>query len=96
MDYIRATTEKSGITILTRNLCRDFEQKLAGSLKNNPKYFWRYSKSKLKNKTGLADIQKEDGSLIGNDHEKAEILNKYFTSLFKMEDTDTIHIMNEP
>ena len=40
-------------------------------------------------------MQKEDGSLTSDDHEKAEILNKYFTSVFTREDTDTIPIMNE-
>ncbi|KAK2149969.1 hypothetical protein LSH36_428g01051 [Paralvinella palmiformis] len=64
-------------------------------MKNSPKEFWRYYKSKLKNKTGLGDIQKEDGSLTNDDHEKAEILNKYFTSVFTREDTDTKLIMNE-
>ena len=38
---------------------------------------------------------KEDGSLTNDDHEKAEILNKYFTSVFTRENTDTILIMNE-
>jgi len=95
MDYIRATTEKIEFTTLTRNLCRDFELKLAASLKNSPKDFWRYCKCKLKNKTGLGDIQKEDGSLTGDDHEKAETLNEYFTRVFTREDTDTIPIMNE-
>ncbi|KAK2154325.1 hypothetical protein LSH36_271g07045 [Paralvinella palmiformis] len=59
--------------IITCNL-----QKLAATLKGNPKDVWRYCKSKLKNKTGLGDIQREVGSLTSDDHEKAEILNKYF------------------
>ena len=52
-------------------------------------------KFKLKNKTGLVDTQKEDDSLINDDHEEAEILNKYFTRMFIREDTDTIPIMNK-
>ncbi|KAK2142378.1 hypothetical protein LSH36_963g00061 [Paralvinella palmiformis] len=80
---------------LTRNLCRDFERELAANLKDNSKDFWTYCKSKLNNKTGLGDIQNEDGSLTSDDHEKAEILNKYFTSVFTREDTYTIPIVNE-
>ena len=90
IDYIRATTEKNEFTTLTRNLCRDFERKLAGNLKNNPKDFWRYCKSKLKNKTGLGDIRTEEGNLTSDDLEKADILNRYFTSVFTRE--DTVHI----
>jgi len=80
MDYIHATTEKNEFTTPTRSLCRDFEWMLA---------------AKLNNKTSLGDIQKEDGSLTSVDHEKAELLNKYFTSVFTREDTDTMPIMNE-
>ena len=76
-------------------MCRDFERKLEASPKDNSKDFWTYCKSKLNNKTGLGDIQNEDGSLTSDDHEKAEILNKYFTRMFIREDTDTIPIMNE-
>jgi hypothetical protein len=95
LDYIHQTTEKNEFIILPRNLCRYFERNLAASLKDNSKECWRYCKSKLKNKTGLVDIQKEGGSLTCDDHEKSEILNKYFTSVFIREDTYTITIMNE-
>jgi len=61
----------------------------------HPEDFWRYFKSKLKNKTGLGDIQKEGDSLTSDDHEKAETLNMYFTSVFIGEDTYPIPIMNE-
>jgi len=76
-------------------LCRDFERNLAASLKGNPKDVWRYSKSKLKNKTGIDDIHREVGSLTSDDHEKAEILNKYFTDVLTRKDTGIILIMKE-
>ncbi|KAK2145636.1 hypothetical protein LSH36_667g00004 [Paralvinella palmiformis] len=81
MYYIRATTDKNEFTTLTRNWCRNFEWKLTGSLNDNTTDFWRYCKYKLKNKTGRGDIEKKDGSLTGDDHEKAKILKKYFTSV---------------
>ncbi|KAK2155706.1 hypothetical protein LSH36_233g05050 [Paralvinella palmiformis] len=91
MNDVWYATEKNEFTTLTRNLCRDFERKLAASLQDNPADF----KSKLNNKTGLGDIHKEDGSLTTDDHEKAETLNKYYTDVFTREDTNTIPIMNE-
>ena len=89
-DYIRATTEKNEFITMTRNLCRDFERKLACSLNENPKDFWRYCKSKLKNKSGLGDMQQVNGNLTSDDREKAELLNTYFTSVFTREDTSVI------
>ena len=62
---------------------RKYIPKLAPS-KDKRRYTWMYCKSKLKNKTGLSD-----------DHEKGEIRNRYFTSVFTREDIDTIPIMNE-
>ena len=56
MDYIRATSLKNEFTTLTCNLCRDFERKLASNMKDNPKDFWKYCNSKLKNKSGLGDM----------------------------------------
>ena len=95
MDYICTNTEKNEFTTLTRNLCGHFELKLVDSLKDNPKDIWIYCKSKVQNKTGLGNIQNEDGSLTSDDYEKEEIINKYFTSVFTREDTYTIPIMNE-
>ena len=89
-DYIRATTEKNEFITMTRNLCRDFERKLACSLKENPKDLWRYCKSKLNNKSGLGDMQQVNGNLTSDDREKAELLNTYFTSVFTREDTSVI------
>ena len=86
MDYIRATSLKNEFTTLTRNLCRDFERKLASNMKDNSKDLWKYCKSKLKNKSRLGDMLKEDGNLTSEDQEKAELLNKYFKSVFTRED----------
>ena len=90
MDYVRATNEKNEFTTLVRNLSRDFERNLAKNLKNNPKDFWRYCKSKLKSRSRLGDLQRDDDSLTSEDTEKAELLNTYFTSVFTRENLDNI------
>ena len=72
-----------------------FERKLADNLKENPKYFWRYCKSKLKNKTGLGDMITDQGQLTSDDQEKAELLNRYFASVFTREDTVSIPTLND-
>lgn len=90
LDYIRATQEKNELTLLTRNLCRDFEKDIARNIKENPKAFWRYTNSKLKNRPKLGDLQTADGKLTSDNQEKAEILNRFFSSVFTKEDLTQI------
>ena len=44
--YVRC----KNLRCLTRNLRRNFEKKLASSLKDNPKGFWRYASTRMKTK----------------------------------------------
>jgi hypothetical protein len=52
--------------------------------------FWGYVNSKLKTRQPVADLLKDDGSLTTNDKEKAEVLNKFFETVFTNEDTSSI------
>ena len=82
---------------MKRNLCREFEKDIAKNVNSDPKAFWRYTNSKLKSRPKLGDLVDEDGKLTSGDSKKAELLNKFFTSIFTQEDTskipklDTIH-----
>ena len=75
---------------MTRKLCRDFEHDLARNLKTNPKAFWRYTNSKLKNKPKLGDLEQEDGSYTQDDLTKAQLLNTFFSSVFTRENTESM------
>ena len=90
IDYIRATTEKNELITMKRKLCHDFERNLARQLKENPKAFWRYCGSKLKGKTRLGELKAPDGSTANEDHEKAELFNQYFASVFTHETLNDI------
>jgi hypothetical protein len=79
---------------MTRKLCRDFEHDLAHNIKTNPKAFWRYPNSKLKNKPKLGDLKQEDGSLTQDDGIKAELLNTFFSSVFTKENMDSTRILD--
>ena len=74
--------------MMTRNLCRDFEYNLARNVKQNPKAFWRYCRSKIKNRSKLGDLKMADGKLTGEDETKADLLNSFFVSVFTHENTD--------
>eukprot|EP00057_Strongylocentrotus_purpuratus_P009185 XP_011663659.1 PREDICTED: RNA-directed DNA polymerase from mobile element jockey-like [Strongylocentrotus purpuratus] len=67
-----------------------FERRLAQEIKENPKGFWNYVRSKTKVKSGISDLIKEDGSKTTSDEEKAEVLNEFFASVFTREDVTTI------
>ena len=73
-----------------RKACRKankaYEKKVAEESKKNPKIFFNYANSKIKNKSGIADLNKEDGTKTKTDYEKAELLNKFFQSVFVTED----------
>ena len=43
-------------------------------------------RSKTKVKTGISDLDKEDGTRTKNDEEKANVLNDFFASVFTRED----------
>ena len=69
-----------------RSAKRLFEKRLAEEIKDNPKSFWSYVRSKTKVKTGISDLDKEDGTRTKNDEEKANVLNDFFASVFTRED----------
>ena len=43
--------------------------------------FFSYTNSKIKSKTGIADLTKSDGTKTKTDEEKAELLNQVFQSV---------------
>ena len=81
-EYSRANTK-------ARKKCRQanikYEKQVAEQAKVNPSAFYRYANSKIKSKTGIADLTKEDGSKTTTNTEKAELLNNFFKSVFTTE-----------
>src|SRR6218665_1083993 len=83
-----------------RNICNDanraaiknFEQKLSRNVKEDSKSFYNYVRSKQKRKERVGPLKRDDGSeeVIVDDEEAAEVLNKYFSSVFTLEDLSNI------
>ena len=46
--------------------------------KKDPKAFYRHVNSKLKTKIGVADLQTDQGELITEDSQRAELFNGFF------------------
>ena len=58
------------------------ELRLARNAKSNKKAFFRYMHSKRQKKELVVQLRNEDGKLITEDKEKAEVFNSYFGSVF--------------
>ena len=80
---------RNQIRKLTRKLKKMKENIIAKNAKTNPKAFWQYSQSKLKNRSKIPDLQipKTDSppKFASTDKEKAEVLGEYFSSVFTQE-----------
>ena len=65
-----------------------FEKSIADRSKKNPKAFWAHTRRKLKTKSGVAPLLEDvedKNSLKFNDQDKANILQKQFSSVFTRE-----------
>ena len=69
---------------------KSHETKIAQDSKTNPKAFWKYINSKKKCQQGISALKKEDGTYTTNDKEKADILDKLFSSVFTRENKEHI------
>ena len=74
-DYKKANNKASKAC---RKARRDHEKKVAEQAKTNPKAFWSYTSQKLKTRTGIADLKRDDGTKTATDKEKADLLNTFF------------------
>ena len=90
IDFVRFTRQRNELRSLTRKLQQEFEKKLAQEVKGNPKAFWKYAQSRLKTKTRIDDLEREDGSRATTGVEKAEEFNTFFSSVFTQEDVEEI------
>ena len=96
--YQRHPTEENWKTyIIARNRStkgvrqakKAHERIIAENLKVNPKGFWKLVQQKTKVKTGITDLI-SNGTKITSDQGKANILNRFFSSVFTVEDQVTV------
>ena len=79
-----------------RQEAKRHEISIAEEAKTSPKGVFNYAKRKMKTKTGIADLTKEDGTLASSSEEKANVLNDFFSSVFTLEDTTHMPATPEP
>ena len=66
------------------------EKRVASASKENPKEFFAYVNSRKPIKNNISPLKDLEGNLVTSDFEKAELMNKYFTSVFTTEELSTI------
>ena len=85
--YIRA---RNRVTKMMRQAHRNYEQKICNNSKAKPKVFWSHVRSKMKSSStvsSLLEAPNDKTSLRHEDHEKANILQRQFCSVFTKEPT---------
>ncbi len=68
-----------------RKAVKQFERRIAQDSKKNPKGFYTYVKSKTRVRAGIPELYYDD-KVATDDHDKAEALNQFYTSVFTQED----------
>ena len=86
-DYNRA---KQMAIYVTKKARTEFETRIANNIKENPKEFYSYVNNKTTVRSEIAVLKNRDGELAILPHEKAEMLNTFFASVFTKEDTANI------
>lgn len=90
IDWEKYTDMRNRTTDLCRKAKLDYEKKLIMSFKDNPKKFYGYVRNKQKIKVGVSQIDKGGGSMTASDKEAAEVLCKFFKSVFVKEANNTV------
>ncbi len=80
--YLRARNQAKWAV---RQAKKAYETSITKEVKTNPKVFYKYAKSKLKTRSGIADLEQENGEKTRSTEEKAEVLNTFFASVFTNE-----------
>lgn len=83
VDYRNYTRLRNQLRNVTRHAHKRMEKEVVQEAKSNPKRFWKYVNGKTKMRAGIPDLKvNEIGDKTNTDVEKAEVLSKFFTSVF--------------
>jgi len=89
-DYLSYAKARNQAKWECRKAEKDFERKMSMESKANPKAFYRYAQSKLKTRSQISNLMNDEGEVITDDKEKANIMNKFFSSVFTREDISNL------
>ena len=93
-DYVAYAHKRNEVKSLIRSAQAKYDQHLIDKLHINPKALYGYMRNKSGLKPRIAQIVKPDGLFMGSDGETAEVLNKFFQSVFISERCCTTEIFS--
>ncbi len=70
------------VKTLIKQAKRQYEENIAAESKHNAKMFFRYIISKKHIRSGIGPLKNNAGNLVTDDQSIANMLNKYFNSVF--------------
>ena len=84
--YLKYCRLRNKVTSLIKYARKQYESSINNNLKDNPKLFWSYIKSKTHDVHQIKQLYSNPtditSELVYDDAEKAEVLNNYFSSVF--------------
>ena len=87
--YREYTRLRNKVKSITRRAQHELEKDIAHEVKNNPKRFWNYVKSRTKIKARIPDLFKDvknhKAGMAETDEDKAQVLSSFFSSVFTKE-----------
>ena len=89
-DYVQFRRASNRVKVEVRKAVRDFKKRIATEVKTKPKGFFKYARSKLKTNPIISDLEQRDGTMATDSAVKAEVLNRFFTSVFTQEDQERL------
>ena len=84
-DYAEYRKQSNLTKKKVRKAQAEHERRIMKAFKNKPKAFYGYVRAKQKVKTGVSQLETEEGELTNTDKETANILNNFFKSVFTKE-----------
>ncbi len=71
---------------------RNFEEKLANEIRDDPKSFYSYVRSRSSTKDRVGPLLNDKGEMIDDNQEMCKILNKFFSSVFTREEVGSMPV----
>ena len=84
VDYLAYARIRKQARWECRKTKKEFERSLAKEAKSNPKAVFSYANSRMKTRSGIADLETEEGTSVTY-LEKSEALDDFFSSVFTIE-----------
>ena len=82
VDKIEYQKLEKNVKRMVKNKKNGLERKIAKEAKTNPKAFYSYINSSKKVRSKIGPLKSDDGEMIADPKNQAEILNDFYSSVF--------------